>query len=185
LWHGVDGQRCLLQLKPDPLGGVRDGISLMLVKQSRSAYVIALLYGFHLLEEYAAPPGLWLWVETRFQIPFSHFHWLAVNIAFFALFLAAAHRLAKEAGPPWLTVAISVHLGLHAAMHLTHSILKSQYSPGLVTSLVFCLPTACALMPLALNSGSRRSILLGAVVGVATFPPLIHAAVLLAQGAAQ
>ncbi len=21
LWHGVDGQRCLLQLKPDPLGG--------------------------------------------------------------------------------------------------------------------------------------------------------------------
>jgi len=26
LWHGVDGQLCLLQLKPDPLGGVRDAL---------------------------------------------------------------------------------------------------------------------------------------------------------------
>jgi hypothetical protein len=156
----------------------------MLVKQSRSAYLIALFYGFHLLEEYAVPPGLWLWVETRFQIPISHFHWLVVNFAFFALFLAAVHLLAKGVGPQWLPVAISVHLALHAAMHLTHSLVTWQYSPGLVTSLVFCLPTAFALMFLSPHSASLRSIVLGAVAGVATFPPLIHATVLLVHTAA-
>lgn len=156
----------------------------MFVKQSRWAYLAAVVYGIHLLEEYFAPPGLWLWVETHFRISFSHFHWLAVNSVFFAVFLAAVLLVARGVGPAWLAVAVALHLGLHSAMHLAHSLVTWQYSPGLVTSLVLCLRMAYVLMSLALPSASPRSVGLGAAAGIATFPPLIHAAVLIALAVA-
>jgi len=140
------------------------------------------MYAAHLGEEYAAPPGLWAWVETHMDVAFSRSHWLVVNALFFAAFTGSLARYARTPRLGWVPTAAGIHLLLHGAMHLAHSIALWQYSPGVASGVLLCAPAGGALVQRSLAVEARSDLLRGVAIGILSFPPLIHAAALASLG---
>jgi len=99
----------------------------------------------HLLEEWLL--GFPAWAEQRWGIPdYTAIKWLMHN-AYFAFFLVlgyAIYRINRERYLP-LGLGIPIWGLLNFGNHVVFSLLFLEYSPGLVTGLVFLLLGILAL----------------------------------------
>jgi len=67
----------------------------------------------------------------------------------------------------------SAFLALFTAVYLAH-LIDERCAPGLITGLVLCTPLAVATLWRARSALSRRDIVRGLVVGVLSFQPFWH-----------
>ena len=131
-------------------------------------WLFAVVYGLHLLDEYFVPPGLPQWSTER-GFHFTTQLWLSVSIISFSIFSASVWLVARRAWPPWVLVALAVHITLHALAHLGASAWALSFSPGLLSGLILALPLAVWTFRWAQHALSRKALLLSAILGAATF----------------
>ena len=109
---------------------------------NRIAPLIPAAYAIHLLDERFVPPGIPAWATTVADMPFSNEAWRAINLPSLVLVSVAALLVARPNRPHWMLLILAGHIGLHGIGHLLGSIAFGVLSPGVVTGLVFCVPTA-------------------------------------------
>ena len=135
---------------------------------------LAAAYAIHLVDERLVGEGVAEWATRVAGMPFSNEEWLAVNLTSFVVILAVAWAIRAEILGAAALILLAGHVLMHATMHLGGAIQYGEFSPGIVSGLVVCLPASL----LALRSGfssmatPRAGLLL--LAGLATFQPIWH-----------
>ena len=131
-------------------------------------WLFAVVYGLHLLDEGIMGGGLPQWSTAR-GFYFTAQHWLSVSIISFCLFSATVWLVARGTWPPWVLVALAVHITLHALAHIGATVWWRSISPGALSGLILCLPLAAWTFRWARHALSRRVLIRSAILGAATF----------------
>lgn len=149
----------------------------------------------------AVSSGAWLWlfpavylvhlVDERFYwigtaefatyylgIYFTNTAWWAVNVPSLALFVGATRLVARARWPEWVVISLAIHLGIHGLSRIPTSLWTATIAPGLLSGLLLCVPLSAAALARARGSFSRAAWMKGLVVGLVSFQPWWHFAVL-------
>jgi hypothetical protein len=152
---------------------------------SRWVSLYPAVYFAHLLDERFFGVGTALWWMSRTGVYFTNSGWLAVNIPWFAFMCVAAWAVAMRRLPSWVELSLATHLALHALVRIVGSLVFLEWSPGVMTGVILCLPVAGFSWIRARElSGRERRI--GILCGVLSFQPVWHTVLLplLPQGPA-
>jgi hypothetical protein len=125
-------------------------------------------YALHLFDEGTLSGGLARW-STEHGFHFTIENWVFVNAISITVVVAAAYLVARNTWPPWVLVSISVHLALHAFVHVGASLWWSSLSPGAITGLLFALPLAIWCLVWGRHALDTRTFVRAAFIGAATF----------------
>jgi hypothetical protein len=131
-------------------------------------WLFAAVYAVHLLDEGLVAGGLPRW-STELGFHFTLLNWLSVSSLSFLLFSATVWWVARRTWPSWVLVALAVHITLHALLHIGASAWWHSLSPGTVSGLVLALPLAGWTLRWAWLELPRKTFVLAALLGAATF----------------
>ena len=141
-------------------------------------YAHAMVYLIHLADERYWGIGTAEFATHYLGIYFTNPAWWMVNVPSLVLFALATVLLARGWWPQWVVLALSVHLALHGLGRIPTSLWTGEVAPGVVTGVLLCTPLAAATWWRGLTAFDRRDQLRSALVGIASFQPLWHFALL-------
>ncbi len=136
------------------------------------------VYLAHLIDERCFWIGTADFATRYLGMPFTDAVWWAVNVPSLILLSLVSFLVARGSWPQWLVVALAIHLLLHGLGRVPTSLWTGTIAPGLITGLVLCTPLAVATLWRARSALSRRDIVRGLGVGVLSFQPFWHFALL-------
>ncbi len=131
-------------------------------------WLFVVVYGLHLFDEGLVAGSLPQW-STEHGYHFTTQHWLIVSSISFCLFSASVWMVARRTWPPWVLVALAVHITLHALAHLGATVWALSFSPGLLSGLTLALPLAVWTFRWAEHALSRKVLVRAAILGVVSF----------------
>ncbi len=135
---------------------------------------LVVAYVTHLVDECSTGRGLAEWATRVAGIPFSNDAWLLVNTISLAVFGGLAWAIFSKRLGALTLLLLAGHLFMHGTQHLAGALRFGEFSPGIVTGLVACLPASLLACKVALRSVSIGRAWIGFGVGAATFQPIWH-----------
>ena len=148
------------------------------IYSTRWLVLLCVVYAAHLVDERYYWIGTADFATRYLGIHFTNTAWWAVNVPSIVLFSLAGALVARGTWPQWVALSLAVHLALHGLGRLPTSIWTREVAPGLVSGLLLCTPVAAVTFWRGYESLSRWETTRGVVVGVASFQPLWHFALL-------
>lgn len=136
------------------------------------------IYLAHLIDERYTWIGTADFATQYLGIYFTNRAWWWVNVPSMALLTFAAAWTARGRWPRWVAVSLGVHLALHGLGRVPTSLWTLKIAPGLPTGLLLCTPLALATLWRGWHGLPRPELWRGAWVGVASFQPFWHFALL-------
>lgn len=136
------------------------------------------VYLAHLIDE------RYFWIgtaefSTRYLgIYFTNGVWWAVNVPSMVLVAVTALLVARGTWPQWVAISLAVHLALHGLGRIPTSLGTLTIAPGLVTGVLLCTPLAAVTLWRGYKALSRPEMVRGGLVGLASFQPFWHVALL-------
>lgn len=109
---------------------------------------------------------------------FTNDVWLWVNAPSFGLMAFAAWQVARGRWPTWVVVSLATHLALHSLGRIPTSLWFWKMQAGLLSGLAIGLPLALPTLVRGWRELPRAAFRRGVVVGIVSFQPLWHFALL-------
>lgn len=135
---------------------------------------LAIAYAIHLCDERMVGDGVAEWATRVAGMAFSNVEWLVVNAISLAVVVGLAWAIHAEKLGATALLVLGGHVFMHATQHLAGAVRFDEFSPGIVTGILICLP----LSLLAIWTGFRLipwpRAAAGLFAGFVTFQPIWH-----------
>ena len=135
---------------------------------------IVVAYAIHLADERLVGEGVAAWATRVAGMPFSNGEWLLVNSISFAAILAIAWAIRVGRLGAAALLLLGGHVLMHATMHLGGAIQFGEFSPGIVSGLVACLPASLIALRSGFEAMAAPRAAAFLLAGMATFQPIWH-----------